>query len=518
MTPDSDAGWKGTGHWIPKTPAGVYVTHESALTYSAIWCAVRVISETVAMLPWHVMRRLPNGGREAVGGTVETLLNTRPNPWMGAYSFRQLLVAYALLWGNGYAEIVRDGGGRPVEMWPIHPDRVMPWVKNGSDLYYRVRNDTDLHDIPARDIFHLRGPGTHSIVGQSVIALAARSIGLGIAAEEFGSSFFGNGAQLGVILREGPNSKLDDQGKINLMESFERRFSGSGSKAFKTFLADKGMEVETIGIPAKDAQFLETRTFQVTEVARWYRVPPHKLAHLDNSIKANIEEMGSSFAQDSILPWVRPLEQEADFKLLGANPSRFTRMNLNMLMRGDAKARTEYYSGMVNIGAMSPNDVRAREGMNPIPEGDVYMVQANMTTLDRVGENFDPATSEQARALTGVFDRMLAREGGRAKDAAGRYTRREFASWLDRFCRQHTHQVRGALREVLEAHGLWNDGARAETVGFVTVHVEESRALLMDAYTAGDVGTWCDEVKRARTQGARLLERILDAALAAKEV
>lgn len=513
VTKDSRAGWVGTSSgWIPPNTAGVRVTHETALTLAPVFSAVSTIANIVAMLPWRVMRRLPGGGREVVLGPITNLLHSSPNENMGAFTWRQIITAMALLWGNGYAEIVRDAGGRPIELLLIHPSRVTPRrLPDTMEMVYEVRNfQMDSVVLPARDMFHLRGLGD-DLQGQSIVRLAARTMGLAIAAEEYGAAFFGNGAQLGgIITGKDGTGKAGDQRVINLLKSFNRKHRGAAN-AFKVEYLDAGMDYDSIGVPPNEAQFLETRKFETADIARWFNLPPHEIGHLENAIKANVEDQSRSLVRKAILPWVRPLEQEADRKLLGlGGGGRYTRMDLNMLMRGDSKARAEFYKTLISLGVMSPNEARAREDMNPAPGGDVYLVMANMTTLEQVGRNL-PQSAPPA-ALAGTFDRMLAREGHRAADAAARYKKRaDFLSWLDRFYRQHVHHMRRELTTALTEVGLWGDEARQELVDFLMGHVEESKALVMDAYDDGTVPQWCDESRRARDQAARLLEQITDA-------
>lgn len=398
---------------VPLIRAGMYVDHDVAMTYSAVYCAVRVIAETIGMLPWRAMRRSPDGRREhASSSPVEFVLNRQPNPEMTPMVFRTNMLAHALLWGNGYAEIVRDNAGRVAELWPLIPDTVEPKRdRDTGERYYRITpHNGQTTELDQREVFHLQGLGFDGLEGYSVVSLMAKSIGLGLSAEEFGSSLFGNGAM--------PNSVLKHPGKLGqgaherLAKSITDQYSGS-SNAFRTMILEEGMTWESIGIPPEDAQFLETRKFQVSEIARWFRVPPHKLADLERATFSNIEHQSREFVIDTLMPWIVRLEQEADKKLFASRNSgnMYTKIAVNGLMRGDSKARAEFYQKMANLGAFSVNDIRELEDLDPIgAEGDKRLVQINQTTLEKIGEEpvqeptAEPAMQEEGQLDDGLPD------------------------------------------------------------------------------------------------------------------
>lgn len=374
---------------VPLIRAGMHVDHDMAMTYSAVYSAVRVIAETIGMLPWRAMRRAPDGRRiHASSSPVEFVLNRQPNPEMTPMVFRTNLLAHALLWGNGYAEIVRDNAGRVAELWPLIPDTVE--VKRDRDTgerYYRITPyNGAAAELEQRDVFHLQGLGFDGMQGYSVVSLMAKSIGLGLAAEEFGSSLFGNGAMPNSVLKH--PGKLGPEAHERLAKSVKDQYSGA-SNAFRTMILEEGMSWESVGVPPEDAQFLETRKFQVAEIARWFRVPPHKLADLDRATFSNIEHQAREFVTEALMPWITRLEQEADKKLFAPRNAgnMYTKIAANGLMRGDSQARAEFYQKMANLGVFSVNDIRELEDLDPIgPEGDKRLVQINQTTLEKIGE------------------------------------------------------------------------------------------------------------------------------------
>lgn len=382
---------------IPYRLAGVPVTTETALQIAAVFACVRYIAETIGALPWGVYLKKTGGGRDELRSSpLWRLLHARPNPEMSAMAFRETLIAWALTWGNGYAEIERDVVGRPVALWPISPDRVAIKRTEGGTLYYEVNNQTGPKvDIPAEDVYHLHGLGYDGIAGYSVVSLAARSLGTGIASDQFLNSFFGNSTIVGGVL-EHPE-KLSPEAYERIKESWEARHGGPAA-AWRPAILEEGMKWQSIGMPLKDAEFLATRKFTVTEIARWFRVPPHKIADLERATYSNIEHQSIEVVTDTILPWAVRLEQEADFKLIGSRNqgTLFTKINLKGLLRGDAKSRAEFYKVMREMGVFSVNDIRELEDLNPIgPDGDKRVMQMQYTTLERIGEEpIQPITGD----------------------------------------------------------------------------------------------------------------------------
>lgn len=364
--------------YYPQTQSGQYVDEEQALRYSAVWGCVRIISETIATLPWQTFQKTKNGRKE-VDSNISWMLQMQPNAEMSPFVFKELMYRRALLCGNSYAEIERDNAGRPVALWPICPTRVYPRRDEDGALVYYV-NDIEQGqvEIAPADMYHLKGPGGDGLVGYSVIRMAAESIGLGMAMQEFGSSFFGNGAHVGGALMH--PGKLSDAARENLQKSVKNSNSRKSAMSLRVF--EEGMKYERIGIPPEDAQFLESRKAQVVDICRWYRVPPHKLAELDRATWSNIEQLAIEFVTDAIVPWCCRGEQEADAKLFGRNNrgTMYTKLNVAALLRGDMAARYSSYAVGRQWGWLSPNDVRELEDLNPIPNGDMYLVPANMTT------------------------------------------------------------------------------------------------------------------------------------------
>jgi HK97 family phage portal protein len=375
-------------YFAPRAHAGLSITHDTALRYSAVWGCVRVIAESLAQMSWHVYRRTTGGGKEMMTQhPVDWLLHRQWNPELSAFGGRETLIAWALTWGNGYAEIERDAAGRAVWLWPIAPDRVKVERTAAGALVYDVTNHGEPNSVlAAEDMLHLHGLSFDGVTGYSVIALARESIGLGLATERFGAAFFGNGSHPGGVL-EHPG-KLNPEARQNLKSSWEDAHRGPDN-VLRVAVLEEGMKWQAIGIPPEDAQFLETRKFQVQEICRWFRVPPHKLADLERATFSNIEHQAIEFVVDTLVPWAVRLEQEADLKLFGANRGRlFTKLNVNALLRGAQENRFGAYATGRQWGWLSVNDVRALEDMNPLPPhiGDTYLVPINMLALSLTGD------------------------------------------------------------------------------------------------------------------------------------
>jgi HK97 family phage portal protein len=382
--------------YSPMVTAGVNITPDTAVTIAAVWACLRYLSQTVAVLPWHVKRDGDRGPEIQKTHRVDKLLSQRPSSEYSSFQFRETLTHWALRWGNGYAEIEWDTTGTvPVALWPIHPERVHVFRDPDTKaLFYRVWEGNGQSDIgignveiPAEDMFHIRGFG-EGPVGVNVIHYAAQSLGWARAAQIFGASFFGNGMNVGgVVMNKKP---LTPAGLNRQKAQFDNLYKGP-SRGNKFAFLDNDADIKTLSIEPDKAQFIATQQHLIEEVCRWFGVPPHKVQHLLRATFTNIENQGIEVVVDSISPWVKRFEDEADYKLFGQNRQNFyTKIDMTSLMRGDVQSRVAYYTGMRNIGAMTPNEVRIDNGMNTIgPDGDKSTMQSGFTTLEKIGE--DPA-------------------------------------------------------------------------------------------------------------------------------
>ncbi len=389
--------------------AGMFVNDSTALAYSGVFACVRVISQTIATLNWQVLRESASGTKERItGGAVDRILNYSANPEMSAFSWRETALAQALLGEGHFSEIERDIMGRPLNLWPIDPHRCIPSRNDAGDLVYQVADLAGgTRMLDARDVLHIHGLSWDGHRGMAVVALARRSIGVGLAMDEFAAKFYQNGTQLGLVLEHPKN--LSEPAQIRLKASLDARTGPNN--AFRTIVTEEGMKLSRASMTMIDAQFDESRKFGLAEVARWFGVPLHKIAELDRSTNNNIEHQSIEFVQDAILPWCRRLEQEVDIKLFGMRSGKiYTRLNIDTLLRGDIASRYEAYSLGRNGGWLSANDIRKLENMDPIPDGDVYLVPLNMVPAEDAGEAQDPTPEEPDAADPKQPDNVIRRE------------------------------------------------------------------------------------------------------------
>lgn len=370
--------------WIPRTDGGVYVDQLAALQNATYWACVLLISSTIGALPWQVYTKRQQGRRlirEITERDESWLLNVQANPDMTAVTYRETCAFHLLVHGNAYAEIERTADGRPQWLWPIEPDRVRIDRNSLGELVYRVRNDTRGEVVVlAEDMLHYRGLGVDGVLGMSPLQMAAQSLGHSIALDKFGARFFGNGANPGSVL-EHPG-QLDPQAHANLKKSVED--ATSGANALKVLILEEGMKFKPLAIPPEEAQFLESRKFQVAEICRWFRVPPHMVGDLDKATFSNIEQQSIEFVTYTLMPWIKRLEAETDIKLFGRqNRGRvYTKLNVNALLRGDFKSRVDAYHAAIADGWLNRNEVRELEERNAVDGLDDYLVPLNLAPAD----------------------------------------------------------------------------------------------------------------------------------------
>ena len=374
--------------------SGKRVNERSAMQMTAVYSCVRILSEAIASLPLNVYRYNEEGGKEkAYDHPLFRLLHDEPNPEMTSFIFRETLMTHLLLWGNAYAQIIRNGKGEVIALYPLMPDRMSVDRDEKGHLYYKYTKSND--DAPTMegstvvldpsDVLHVPGLGFDGLVGYSPIAMAKNAIGLAIAAEEYGSKFYANGASPSAVL-EHPGT-LKDPGKVR--DSWNAAFGGS-SNSHKVAVLEEGLKYTPISISPNEAQFLETRKFQINEIARIFRVPPHMVGDLEKSSFSNIEQQSLEFVKYTLDPWVIRWEQALYRALLNEEEKKdyFFKLNVEGLLRGDYASRMNGYATARQNGWMSANDIRELENLDKIPAelgGDLYLINGNMTKLEDAG-------------------------------------------------------------------------------------------------------------------------------------
>lgn len=513
---------------VPFKTAGMVVDYETALKYSAVWRCINLISSIIATFPWHVFQAEVRGDRIVrkqmpMENPIDWALHRQANPEMSALDFRRMMFAWLLLTGNAYAEIERDAAGRVQWLWPLVPNRVTPDRNERGDLVYKVTNlRGESVVLDARSVYHLRGLGFDGLMGYSVIGMAARSIGIGLASEEFSAAYFSNGITPSGVLEHPKN--LGPDAYERLKTSLTEQHGGGPSKAHGPLILEEGMIWKTISNKPEEAQLIENRRFQVSDIARWFGVP---LVLLEETEKATswgsgIEQILIGFSNFTLRPLVISAETEADIKLFGPQQRGrlVTKMNMNALLRGDTGSRKEFYKTMRELGVLSVNEIREREDMNPIgPEGDKRLVPLNFTTLEKAGE--EPVESEpeeddsgedsvdtsddaddnsedtserrrrdvetQRAVLSKTLDDIAHHEQKRCGQMCKRYRndRTGFVRAMDRYYPgQQRHMLATLSGPVHALASMANLHVHADTVveSYIARHIQLSRLAMLDAF------------------------------------
>ena len=425
-SPQDRTAGSGYTFYFGGTTSGKAVTERSAMQMTAVYSCVRILAEAVAGLPLNLYHYTGDGGEEkAIGHPLYLLLHDEPNPEMSSFVFRETLMTHLLLWGNAYAQIIRNGKGEVVALYPLMPNKMTVDRDERGQLYYSyqrsndeaVRSKDQTVILRPSDVLHIPGLGFDGLVGYSPIAMAKNAIGMAIACEEYGAKFFANGAAPGGVL-EHPGTIKDPQ---RVRESWQSTFGGSGN-ANKIAVLEEGMKYTPIGISPEQAQFLETRKFQINEIARIFRVPPHMVGDLEKSSFSNIEQQSLEFVKYTLEPWVIRWEQSIQRTLLTQEEKSayFVKFNLEGLLRGDYQSRMNGYATARQNGWMSANDIRELENLDRIPAeegGDLYLINGNMLPLKQAGAFADTTTTGEEDSDEKILE--LESEGGNGDGPGG---------------------------------------------------------------------------------------------------
>ncbi|MBQ1509808.1 MAG: phage portal protein [Selenomonadaceae bacterium] len=395
----------GTLFVFGRANSGEQVDEKSAMQIATVYACVRLLAESVAQLPLHLYRVTDsNGGKErARDHPLYKILYRQPNAEMSSFSFREVMMTHLLLWGNAYAQIVRDGKNTVLGLYPLLPENVEIDRTEKGELYYIYHAYTD--EVPGEnnkdiifrrdEILHIPGLGFNGLVGFSPIAMMKNALGTTLAVEKYGASFFkNNGRPSGVLEHPGV---LKDPQKIR--ENWMDTYGGAGN-AHKIAVLEEGMSYKPVSLPPEDSQFLSTREFGVEEICRIFRVPPHLVQDLKRSTFNNIEHQGISYVQYTLMPWLERFEQAIikDVLLENEQDEYFPKFNVDGLLRGDYESRMRGYSiGFAN-GFLSPNDIRRLENMDPIPTeegGDVYVANGSYVKLKDIGAAYKAASQPE---------------------------------------------------------------------------------------------------------------------------
>jgi HK97 family phage portal protein len=460
---------------------GVNVDSDNALEVVAVMACVKVIAETMASLPFVLYRRRADGGKDkARDHYLFELLRYQPNRWQSWFDFCEMMAGHIMLRGNAYALKVFERSGRIKELVPIHPDRVLVFrAKNGDRAYaYTPRDNAEQQILLQEELFHVPGLSFDGLAGLDPIEYARNAIGLSKAAEEFGGRFFQNDARPGIILKH--EKQLSPEAVDRLRESWEERFGGV-KKSHKPVVLEDNMDIKEIGVAPDNAQFLETRKFQKAEIAGFFRVPSHLINDLEKATFSNIENMGRQFVDYTLLPWFVRFEQAARMQLLTTAEKKagyFAEIEPAALLRGDLKSRYEAYGIGRNWGWLSVNEIRRKENMNPIDEGDVYLQPLNMTGAGDPPEN-NSSDGTKLRKILPVLDAAASRVVQKEVKALRRSLEKpDFDDFLDNFYKEHRDFVSEVLGVSAVVARSWCEEQLSE------IRYSVSRKEILDSWEA----------------------------------
>lgn len=447
------------GLGLGTTRSGVNVSPSSAMAATAVWACVRVLAESVAQLPLRLYERTPEGKRVAPEHPLYTLLHDVPNPELTSFQLRRAMMVHLCTWGNAYCEIEWQDN-YPVALWPLMPDKTAPKYVDGRLFYETTMPNGDKVLLPSYRVWHVAGLGFDPLVGVSPVRQHMEAIGLAQAMQAHGAAFFGNGARPGVVVKT--DEVLTKESAERLQDAV-RAYEGLDN-AYRTMILQKGWDVQTVGIPPDEAQFLGSREFQTVEIARIYNVPPHMIQHLADATYSNIEHQGLQFVTNTLMPYLVGFEQSITRDLLVGNERQryFAEFLVDGLQRSDITSRYSAYATAIQNGFMSINEARSRENFNPVKDGDTHLVPMNLQPLGT--KPADVATTAQRSAQEcgcGVEHRDARAEGDVAPDALqdGReVSARSFIPVLSdvyaRTVRRESKAVGRAAAQYLQARGI----------------------------------------------------------------
>ena len=447
------------------------------MAISTVYACVRIISQTLAMLPLVVYRRRADGGKErATNHPLYDVIHARPNVRQSSFQFREMLMGHALLRGNAYAQRLPGPRGFVDQLVPLHPDRVTPKLASDGTIHYEVRLNTGtIKTLLQDEVFHISTLSDDSIQGLSLVGLARESFGLAESTQKYGKQFFTNGARPGGILKM--PGKLGVDAHARLKADWANQYGGDNNH--KPAILEEGMEWTAMGLSNEDSQFLETRAFQVEEIASWFGVPLSLLQHTEKSTSwgTGIGQLTQGFTTFTMQPWFTRWEQEISSALIGDNQTYFAEFVVEGLLRGDHATRAQFYGAMVDRGIFTRNEVRRIENMNPLPGLDDPLTPLNTSR----GGNPD-----LTRALAG--------------DAAERMTKKE-ANAISRAATKHATDLSAFKASIVEFYS----GYESDLMSIC--HLDANTARIYAAQQRDEV--LCVGVGAAYKDSGKLLDLML---------
>lgn len=480
------------------------ITPELSLTVSAVLAAFTILSEDLSSLPLLLYARRGRNKYRAWDSTYYRLMHDQPNEEMTSMVFRELSVGHLLGWGNFYGQLIFDRRGDVAEIYPLRPDRMTVERKNGQKIYTYTASDGKPRVFFADELLHIPAFGFDGLIGYSRIALARNAIGLAISTEKFGSKLFSNSANPGVIFKH--PGQLGDTAYNRLKESLEERKGTDNSH--KDIIIEEGMSIEKLSIPPDDAQFLETRKFQVSEIARIFRVPPHMIGDVERTTSwgSGIDSQEQGYVNHTLRPWARRIEEclGAQVLLKKDRDAYFYEHLMDGLLRGDIATRYEAYVKAITNGIMSPNEARSRENMNPYKDGDQFWRPLNMQPINAPVSETIPSNSQTTEPdansandgiLIPLWKDALARAMKREKNDVGGAVKRlqknsdleAFCLWIENFYnRDHPAFLRKQLQPVMDAYVSLTGGDLEDVMtARIQSYTEARREMFLNANVEG---------------------------------
>jgi HK97 family phage portal protein len=472
-------------YWLQKlfgrnvTVTGIEMDEDTALRYSAVWAAVNIISGAVGFLPIIAYKQSGKSKERLTKHPVAKLMHSRPNPYMDALTFKEVLQAHVLGYGNGYAEIERDGAGRPIALWPLLPNKTEPIIEN-KQLVYRVYQPDKTVILPYDSVLHIKGLGFDGLKGYSVIQYAAENLALGVAAEKNAAAFFGNDSSpTGILTTDDP---LKKETKEVVEKDWEEKHKGL-DKRYRIAVLHSGLKWMQVGISAKDSQLIESRKFSVNDVARWFTIPPHMLGDLERATFSNIEHQGLEFVMWTLMKWLKRWELECTHKLFSTaeQDDYYLEFLVDALLRGDTKSRNESYrialGGNNNPAYMTVNEVREKENLAAVPGGDELF----MPSYGGGGKS----NSKFSALLNTAWQRITHKEINAARKALKKPE--QFMQWVNDFYNKHKDFIVAIIKPILEAK---QDG---DAEAIASSHIEGRKIELKEAFELGTVESLLQE-------------------------
>lgn len=414
------------GFWFntvgQRSGSGIRVDADGAMRHSAVYSCVRVIAESFAVSSISLYKRKSGGGRtKIINHWLHRLFNVRPNRFQTPFEFKEMIAGHVALRGNSFCEIVEDGRGGIDELIPLHPDRVQIELLNNGSYRYRYRNQDGSEQVFRRDqIWHLRGLSSDGIVGMNPIELQRESIASGLGAQEYGNRFFANDAKPTGGWIEFAGKFSDKESRQTFRDTWQA--ANGGNNRGKVAVLENGMKYHEIGINNKDSQFLETRQFNISDIARIFRVPPHLIGDLTKATFSNIEQQSLDFVIYTMTPWGTRGQSSIQTNLLGEESDLEVEISFKVLLRGDQASRSDYYHNGILDGWMTRNEAREEEGMDPLPGLDEPLRPLNMVEESETDPDDDPEAGDiEQEDVAGMDARLFAV----AKSAAERVARKE---------------------------------------------------------------------------------------------